>query len=52
MTEECLHVVGINNHEDEVDVRSLHNNVTDSNGIELACSRQAGFYNSLAEWIS
>ena len=44
-------MVGINNHENEVNMRRLYNYVADANRIQLACSRQAGLHNSLAQWV-
>jgi hypothetical protein len=47
MAKECVNVVGIYDHQNEMNMRGLYKYVADSNRIQLAGSRQAGLNDCL-----
>jgi hypothetical protein len=52
MAKECLDVVGIYDHQNKVDMRCLYNDVTDPNGVQLACCGKAALHDRLTQRIS
>jgi hypothetical protein len=51
MAKERLNMVGIDHHENEMNVRRLHDHVTDPNRIHSACGSEAALYDRLTQGI-
>jgi hypothetical protein len=49
---ECIHVVGINDCEKQMQMGRLYHEVADLHRVKLHCSSEAAFYDSLAEGVS
>jgi hypothetical protein len=51
-SDESVHIVGVTHHKDDVNVGSLDDIVTNSDGMRRLCSSQAALHNRFAQRIS